>query len=108
MTTFSDAIQFKNINYRGTLYDHFPKIYNIYVIGFIACISGLMFGFDISSMSSMIGTSGYKQYFGTPDATKQGGITSAMAAGSFIGSLLSPNFSDAFGRKVSLHICSAF
>lgn len=30
-----------------------------------------------------------------------------MAGGSFLGSLISPNFSDAFGRKVSLHICAA-
>ena len=106
MTSLKDILLFKNVNYRGTLYDKFPKIYNIYVIGFVSCISGLMFGFDISSMSSMLGTSGYKHYFGTPDATKQGGITASMAAGSLAGSLIAPNFSDAFGRRVSLHLCA--
>ncbi|EDO14502.1 hypothetical protein Kpol_281p3 [Vanderwaltozyma polyspora DSM 70294] len=108
MGSFKDTILMKNIKYEGKLYERFPKIYNIYVIGFVSCISGLMFGFDISSMSSMIGTDAYKQYFGSPDATKQGGITSSMAAGSFVGSLLSPLFSDVFGRRVSLHICSTF
>lgn len=97
---------FKDIKYEGTFYKKFPNIHNIYVIGMIACISGLMFGFDISSMSSMIGTDVYKNYFSHPDSLTQGGITASMAGGSFLGSLISPNFSDAFGRKVSLHICS--
>lgn len=98
----------KKVNYRGTFYDKFPKIYNIVVIGCVSCISGMMFGFDISSMSSMIGTAGYKKFFGSPDATKQGGITACMSAGSFVGSLISPYFTDTYGRRVSLHLCSAF
>lgn len=52
----------RDIQYEGTFYKKFPHVYNIYVIGFIACISGLMFGFDIASMSSMIGTDVYKDY----------------------------------------------
>ena len=101
-----DKILLHNINYQGTFYKKFPQLYNIYLIGLISCISGLMFGFDISSMSSMIGTKEYKRYFGHPDATRQGGITGAMSAGSFLGSLISPNFSDTFGRKMSMQICS--
>ncbi|BAO40686.1 high-affinity glucose transporter [Kluyveromyces marxianus DMKU3-1042] len=104
--TLLDKLLLRNIEYKGTFYSKFPQLTNIYAIGTIACISGLMFGFDISSMSSMIGTKKYKEYFNHPNATAQGGITGAMAAGSFLGSLLSPNFSDTFGRKLSLHICS--
>ncbi|CDO92003.1 unnamed protein product [Kluyveromyces dobzhanskii CBS 2104] len=95
-----------DIPYEGTFYKKFPHIYNIYCIGMIACISGLMFGFDISSMSSMIGTDAYKDYFNRPDSLTQGGITASMAGGSFLGSVISPNFTDTFGRKVSLHICA--
>ncbi|EDO14501.1 hypothetical protein Kpol_281p2 [Vanderwaltozyma polyspora DSM 70294] len=96
----------KNTTFRGKIYDRFPKVYNIIVIGFVASISGLMFGFDISSMSSMIGTQAYKTYFHNPDSTRQGGITSAMAGGSVLGSILSPIYSDAYGRRVSLHVCA--
>lgn len=105
---FKDTILFRNVDYHGRLYDKFPKVYNVYVIGLVACISGFMFGFDISSMSSMIGTSHYQEYFNHPSSTAQGGITASMAGGSFLGSLISPNFSDAYGRRFSLHMCATF
>ncbi|SCU91203.1 LAME_0E11628g1_1 [Lachancea meyersii CBS 8951] len=106
--TVKDRLLMRNVNYRGRLYDKFPKIYNVYVVGVVACISGLMFGFDISSMSSMIGTTHYKNYFDNPQSTRQGGITASMSAGSFFGSLVSSNVTDVYGRRVSLHLCSAF
>lgn len=101
-----EKILLRNVDYHGRLYDKFPKIYNAYVIGAVACISGLMFGFDISSMSSMIGTDRYQEYFGHPSSTAQGGITASMSGGSLLGSLVSPNFSDAYGRRFSLHVCA--
>ncbi|SCU91562.1 LAMI_0E06392g1_1 [Lachancea mirantina] len=107
MGNLKNKLLLRDVKYRGQLYDYFPKIQNIYVIGMVACISGLMFGFDISSMSSMIGTKHYNEYFDTPNSITQGGITASMAGGSFLGSLVSSNVSDAFGRRVSLHICSA-
>ncbi|SCU99094.1 LADA_0H17524g1_1 [Lachancea dasiensis] len=105
--TLQDKVLMRNVQYRGRLYDRFPKVYNIYVLGVVACISGLMFGFDISSMSSMIGTTHYKEYFNNPGSTEQGGITASMSAGSFAGSLISSHFSDVFGRRVSLHLCAS-
>lgn len=102
------ALTGKRIDFKGTIYNKFPKVYNIFVIGFTACISGLMFGFDVSSMSSMIGTDGYKKYFGSPGPTEQGGITACMPAGSFVACLVAPYFSDNFGRRVSLHLCAVF
>lgn len=107
MRSWMDILLLRNVRYRGELYRRFPKIYNIYVVGLVACISGLMFGFDISSMSSMIGTPEYREHFGYPGSTAQGGITGAMSGGSLLGSLVSPNFTDAFGRRVSLHLCAA-
>ncbi|AMD20012.1 HCL139Cp [Eremothecium sinecaudum] len=93
-------------HYKGRMYEHFPKTYNIYVIAFTTFATGIMYGFDIASMSSQIRTPAYLEYFNYPSAFLQGLITSSMAAGSFFGSLLSSSVSDAFGRRVSLHVCA--
>lgn len=94
------ALKFKNF------LDKFPKLHNVYIISMISCISGLMFGFDISSMSAFIGTPSYVHYFKTPNSAMQGFITASMSLGSFVGSLLSSFVSEPFGRRASLFICS--
>lgn len=96
------ALKFRNF------LDKFPNLTNVYLIAFISCISGLMFGFDISSMSAIISTPYYLNYFNHPDSTMQGFITSAMALGSFFGSLASTFVSEPFGRRASLLICALF
>ena len=86
---------------------------NIYVIAAVAVIGGGLFGFDISSMSAIIGTDQYLCYFDqydTPAGEKcrgpkpdvQGGITASMAGGSWLGALVSGFISDIFGRKKSI------
>lgn len=89
---------------------------NIYVIAAVAVVGGGLFGFDISSLSAQLGEESYKCYFnqgphGPPFDDKpcsgprtgvQGGITSAMAAGSWLGALLSGPFSDRIGRKKAI------
>ena len=35
----------------------FPKIYNTYFLAIVATMGGMLFGFDISSMSAIIGVS---------------------------------------------------
>lgn len=65
--------------------DKFPKVYNVVFIGIVSCISGMMFGFDIASMSCFIGTDQYGNYFDHPNSNLQGIITSSMALGSFFG-----------------------
>ena len=75
---------------------------------------GGLFGFDISSMSAILGTQAYKCYFnqtgiknrncGGPTSGTQGGITAAMPAGSWVGALISGYLSDIFGRKKSIMI----
>lgn len=38
----------------------FPKIYNVYFLAMIATMGGMLFGFDISSMSAIIGSTQYR------------------------------------------------
>ncbi|KAJ5723521.1 hypothetical protein N7488_001556 [Penicillium malachiteum] len=77
---------------------------NVYVISAMTTIGGLNQGFDVSSMSAIIGKDAYKAYFNHPDSVLQGGITASMAGGSLLGSLFSSWTSDRFGRRDSLFI----
>jgi len=83
---------------------------NIYFIAAIAVIGGGLFGFDISSMSAIIDTEGYKCYFNQdpdrecigPHPSVQGGVVAAMPAGSWLGALVSGYITDKIGRKKSV------
>lgn len=86
--------------------DKFPKMYNIYVIASISCVSGMMFGFDILSMSAFIGIDEYQNYFNHPGSSMQGLITSSMALGSFFGAICTSWISEPFGRRFTLICCS--
>ncbi len=88
--------------------DKTPNLTNIVVICMISCVSGLMFGFDISSISAFISEDYYKNYFHEPDSTLQGFITAAMSLGSFFGSLASSFISEPLGRRASLLTCAFF
>lgn len=79
---------------------------NIYIICAFAAIGGGLFGFDISSMSGVLGTNAYKKYFDNPQDERQGGITASMPAGSLVGSLISSYLADYYGRKISIQIAS--
>jgi MFS family permease len=57
------------------------------------------FGFDISSMSAIIGTDQYLNYFNNPHGILQGGIASALAAGSIVGAVIAGPWSDWAGRR---------
>jgi MFS family permease len=86
---------------------------NIYLIAAVAVIGGGLFGFDISSMSAIIGTEQYRCYFNQspdpnvcsgPRANVQGGIVAAMAGGSWIGALTSGFLSDILGRNKAVRL----
>ena len=81
----------------------FPTIYNDYLVAIIATVGGMLFGFDISSMSAIIGTNQYLDFFNKPAGLQQGAIGSALAAGSVVGSIIAGPVSNAFGRKNSLY-----
>lgn len=88
--------------------DKTPNIHKLYVIALISCISGLMFGIDISSMSLFIGDRQYARYFHDPSTTMQSFIISSVSLGSFFGALASSFVSEHFGRRGSLLLCGFF
>ena len=64
--------------------------------------SYLRFGFDISSISAIIGTTQYVDYFNNPAGTTQGGIGAALAGGSVIGAIMAGPVSNRVGRRDSI------
>jgi MFS family permease len=79
-----------------------PKIHNPLFIAVVATLGGMLFGFDISSMSAIILTDQYRDFFNNPSGVKQGAIGSSLAAGSVFGSAIAGPFSDWIGRRNSI------
>lgn len=63
-----------------------------------------MFGFDISSMSGVLGTQAYRNFFNSPVSYTQGAITCSMPAGSILGALASSFIADKYSRKVAIQV----
>lgn len=80
----------------------FPKTYNTYFMAIIATMGGMLFGFDISSMSAIVGTDQYIEYFNNPHGIEQGAIGSSLAAGSVVGSIIAGPISNKYGRRDSI------
>ncbi|EMC95622.1 hypothetical protein BAUCODRAFT_122930 [Baudoinia panamericana UAMH 10762] len=84
-----------------------PKTYNVYFLAIISTVGGMLFGFDIASMSAIVVTDQYIDYFNNPAGALQGAIGSALAAGSVIGCisilwstpLFAGPLSDKIGRR---------
>ncbi|KAK9489128.1 general substrate transporter [Lipomyces doorenjongii] len=83
------------------------RLLNVYTISAFAALGGALFGFDISSMSGVIGTEQYQNYYGNPLGMRQGAITSAMAGGSLVGALSSSFLGDRLSRKVAIQVGAA-
>lgn len=71
-------------------------------LAIIATLGGMLFGFDISSVSLVIGTQQYLSFFNNPSGTLQGGINASLAGGSVIGAIFAGTISNKFGRKLAL------
>lgn len=76
------------------------------VIAAFGTIGGMLFGFDVSSMSAWIGAPQYTDYFNNPSSTEQGGITASMSGGSLCGAVAAGFVADALGRKGALQVAS--
>lgn len=102
------------------LYDYSPfrfvscpwKIRNPYIIAAISTMGGLLFGFACTNMSPFIGNDDYNAAFGydgpdgkTVNAVDQGGISSAMPGGAFIGSMISSGIAGLLGRNIMMQVC---
>jgi MFS family permease len=77
---------------------------NVYFIATFATLGGMLFGFDISSISGVIGTPQYIAYYNNPSSSQQGGITASMPGGSFVGALASGVLSDKISRKYTIQL----
>lgn len=66
------------------------------------------FGFDISSMSAIVVTEQYLDFFNHPEGALQGAIGSALAAGSVVGSAIAGPVSDRIGRRDSIFFACVF
>ncbi|KAL9636008.1 MAG: hypothetical protein Q9204_002408 [Flavoplaca sp. TL-2023a] len=76
-----------------------PNIYNTHFLAIIPTVGGMLFGFDISSMSAIIVTDQYVDCFNGPHSIVHGAIESALAAGSTVGALFAGPLSDKIGRR---------
>ncbi|KAI9810886.1 MAG: MFS sugar transporter [Pycnora praestabilis] len=72
----------------------------------IPVLGGGLFGFDISSMSGVLGTQSYTNYFNVHGSYRQGGITAAMPAGSLVGALASSFIADKYSRRNAIQIAA--
>lgn len=68
----------------------------------------LSFGFDISSISAIVVSKQYIEYFHNPAGALQGAIGSGMSAGSVVGSALCGVISDKLGRRDSIFFATFF
>lgn len=85
------------------------QINNMWAIAPFLVIGGMLQGFDISSMSAIINTKAWQQYYGHPTASTQGGITASISGGSFVGCYANMLTIDRFGRRTTMQIaCVVF
>ncbi|KAK9372080.1 general substrate transporter [Lipomyces chichibuensis] len=80
------------------------RLLNVYTISSFISLAGLLYGFDIASISGIVTTKQYIEYYGNPVGIRQGGIISAVAAGSLAGALSSSFLGDRLSRKVSTQL----
>ncbi|MCJ1292605.1 MFS sugar transporter [Xylographa carneopallida] len=82
------------------------QITNVYVLCGFAAIGGGLFGFDISSMSGVLGTYAYTNYYNVQGNYRQGAITCAMPAGSLFGALASSFVADRYSRRTAIQVAA--
>ncbi|KAK9243105.1 general substrate transporter [Lipomyces tetrasporus] len=74
---------------------------NVYTISIFVALVGVLFGFEIASMSVIVGTRQYKEFFNNPLGIQQGLITTC---GSFVGSISSSFLAERLSRKLTIQL----
>ncbi|KAJ2360771.1 hypothetical protein H4S02_008736, partial [Coemansia sp. RSA 2611] len=70
-----------------------------YVVSGITALGGLLFGYDIGIMASILQMERFLDYFNHPGPLAVGVIVSSLTIGCFLGSLLSGPLADWYSRK---------
>ncbi|KAJ1959632.1 hypothetical protein GGI12_004240 [Dipsacomyces acuminosporus] len=70
-----------------------------YLIGCIAAMGGLLFGYDIGVMSSVMVMKHWIEFFNDPQEVGLGVIVSILTAGCFVGALFAGWLADKYSRK---------
>ncbi|CAN6674855.1 hexose transporter Hxt17p [Trichomonascus vanleenenianus] len=79
--------------------------WKLYMYGIAPTLGGYAFGYDTGSISGILTMDQFNEYFNHPSNGLQGGITSSIQAGAFVGSLLTGLFiADQLGRRWTLII----
>lgn len=87
----------------------FYTITNVYVLASFLAISGLLQGFDVSSIAGILSTKAFKDYYGNPDPNVTGGITATISGGSFLGCYIAFLVIDRLGRRATVQVaCISF
>ncbi|KAI8323521.1 general substrate transporter [Martensiomyces pterosporus] len=73
-----------------------------YVVTAVTALGGLLFGYDIGIMSSILQMERFNEHFNTPGPIATGIIVSSLTIGCFLGSLLSGPLADRFSRKITI------
>jgi len=90
------------------------KAWPAIVIGLFVAFGGILFGYDTGSISGILAMDYFKKEFSTGHTDADGNpdissgqtslVVSILSAGTFVGALSSPAFSDTIGRKWALMV----
>ncbi|KAJ1641778.1 hypothetical protein LPJ64_006294, partial [Coemansia asiatica] len=73
-----------------------------YIVSSITALGGLLFGYDIGIMSSILQMGQFNNYFNSPSPLATGIIVSSLTIGCFLGALVSGPVADRYSRKTTI------
>ncbi|KAJ2219486.1 high affinity glucose transporter, partial [Coemansia sp. RSA 485] len=73
-----------------------------YIVSSITALGGLLFGYDIGIMSSILEMGQFNRYFDSPSPIARGIIVSSLTIGCFLGALVSGPVADRYSRKTTI------
>ncbi|KAJ2783100.1 hypothetical protein GGI15_002696 [Coemansia interrupta] len=73
-----------------------------YIVSSITALGGLLFGYDIGIMSSILQMEQFNEYFHWPSSIITGVIVASLTIGCFFGALISGPLADRYSRKITI------